>query len=292
MKITLTILLLSIITISCQKYPKNSFTLNTEQYKTMTGIDAERHQLDIYHFNDQASRPVLFWVHGGAWAIGDKTNQLDTKLDWAYENGYILVSTNYRLSDQDVPLSDTSRIESPDHITDVADAFAWTYNNIYQYGGDPNKIVIMGHSAGAHLVGLLGADTSLLSSRNLPLDAIKGVGCFDTQAYNVVEMMNDDPSDLYINAFGQNSQKWESASPQLMLSSTPTLPSYFIVTRGNEKRMNRAQTFYEALIANGNDCELVDASNYSHSKVNDKIGDPRDKKFMDSFENFLNDAFQ
>lgn len=292
MKYTGVLLLTGLLFLGCKKYPKHSFISETVQYKTISGIDPERNQLDVYHFGDQQTRPVLFWVHGGAWAIGDKTSQLDTKLDWAYEKGYILVATNYRLSDEDVPQSDTSRVETPDHIIDVADAFAWTYNNIEQYGGDPNRIVIFGHSAGAHLVALLGADTSLLTSRSLPLDAIKGVGCFDTQAYNVVEMMNDDPSDIYINAFSNDPQKWEAASPQLMLSPTPTLPPYFIITRGSDKRMERADAFHQALLSNGNSSQLIDASNYSHGKVNDKIGDPKDKKFMDKFETFLNEAFQ
>lgn len=276
---------------ACKKYDDHDFQKDTVVYKTIQGIDQNNTSLDIYHFGDKAIHPVLFWVHGGGWAIGDKTNQMETKLNWAYEKGYIIVSTNYRLSDEDVPLSDTSRIQFPDHPIDVADALAWTYHNIADYGGDPNKIVIFGHSAGAHLVSLIGVDTSYLTGRNLPLDVIKGVGSFDTQGYDVVSLMNDDPSDIYVNAFSNNEDLWEPASPQRNIGDNPTPPRFFIVTRGSDKRVSSANDFHDALENNGYTSQIIDADHYSHGKVNDKIGDPGDKKFMDEFDRFLEDLF-
>lgn len=137
-----------------------------------------RHLLDVFcpaesDGKGAAHRPVVFFVHGGTWVAGDKNffGMYRGVGRFLARNGVIGVLINYRLS----PL-----VRHPEHIKDVAAAYAWCQRNIARYGGDRNNIILAGHSAGAHLVSLLATDTSYLRDPKLELDerarkAIKGV---------------------------------------------------------------------------------------------------------------------
>jgi acetyl esterase/lipase len=128
----------------------------------------DKNKLDLYLPRGCKDFPVLFFVHGGAWSFGDK-NQLGMYsalgLSMARQ-GIGVVVINYRLS---------PGVQHPEHIKDVAKAFAWTHKNIQKYGGRPDQIFACGHSAGGHLVALLASDESYLKNEGLNLQAIKGV---------------------------------------------------------------------------------------------------------------------
>src|SRR5206468_3096567 len=114
-----------------------------------------KHRLDLYLPEGKSDAPVLFFVHGGGWTVGDKNlfgiaARLGKTLA---RRGIGLVSINYRLS---------PKVKHPEHIRDVARAFAWTHQNIGTYGGCKEEIFLCGHSAGGHLVALLSTDTQYL----------------------------------------------------------------------------------------------------------------------------------
>lgn len=145
------------------------YTKTTINYKTISGVDPNLLSLDIYHFGQTTTfKPIVIYVHGGAWAIGDKANSLDNKTNLFSSLDYLFVSLNYRLSPS-TPSTDPNRIKFPTHNEDVADAVKWIYDNITNYGGDKNKIVLLGHSAGAHLVSLTGTSNLFLPVRGIPL---------------------------------------------------------------------------------------------------------------------------
>ena len=107
-----------------------------------------RNQLDVWRRADlplDGKAPVLFQVHGGAWMVGMKEGQAETTMAHLAERGWVIVTTNYRLS---------PRSTWPDHIVDVKKALAWTKANIAEYGGDPDFVAITGGSAGGHLASL------------------------------------------------------------------------------------------------------------------------------------------
>ena len=104
---------------------------------------AERHgSVDLYLPDASGPRPAVVYVHGGEWTKGDKA-EVSFKPKFFTENGVVFVSTNYRL----FPAA-----KHPAHASDVAAAVRWTVDHIAEYGGDPKKVVLMGHSAGCHLV--------------------------------------------------------------------------------------------------------------------------------------------
>ncbi len=135
------------------------------QYYTGPGSDPKLNALDLYLPEGKSDFPVLFEVHGGRWRLGDKGNP-ETLVNLLGRLGWGVVSTNYRLSPQ---------VKHPTHVQDVARAFAWVYKNASQYGIDRERMVITGHSAGGHLVALLGLDTRYLEAEGVPAGAIQGV---------------------------------------------------------------------------------------------------------------------
>lgn len=134
----------------------------------------DRQTLDVFRPDGvKGPLPVVLFVHGGTWMMGDKDFfGINRKAGLMLaRSGYVAVLINYRLS----PF-----VRHPEHARDVARAYAWVTRNISKYGGDPTRIVLMGHSAGGHLATLVATDPSYLNDPELKLDAaakaaLKGV---------------------------------------------------------------------------------------------------------------------
>lgn len=137
-------------------------------YFTGEGYDKMKHKLDLYLPKGKKKFPVLFFVHGGGWHTGDRNyfGVYSSLAKFYARRGIGTVVPSYRLS---------PKVKHPEHIRDVARAFAWTYKNISKHGGNPNQIIISGHSAGGHLVALLATNHKYLKEQGLTSDAIKGV---------------------------------------------------------------------------------------------------------------------
>ncbi len=118
--------------------------------------------LDVYSLPSSAAAvPVVIWVHGGGWFTGDKANNMARKVELFNGEGYLLVSLNYRLSPEPKASPAPDRVRFPTHPEDVARAVAWVHENAAAYGGDPERIALLGHSAGAHLCRLGGHGSRL-----------------------------------------------------------------------------------------------------------------------------------
>jgi acetyl esterase/lipase len=167
------------------------------------GPDADpvKHKLDLYLPKDQKDFPVIFFAHGGAWRHGDKSSFLGfygTLASSLARHGIGVVVPNYRLS---------PGVTHPEHIKDIARAFAWTHGNIGKYGGKVDEIFVSGHSAGGHLVALLATDESYLKAHGLTLKAIRGaiplsgVFCIDETGH------------VYDSMFGSDAHARRDASP-------------------------------------------------------------------------------
>jgi acetyl esterase/lipase len=134
-------------------------------YFTGEGASKERHILDVYLPKGAKGYPVLFFIHGGGWTAGNKAGFGGHGQLFA-SKGIAFVATNYRLS---------PAVKHPEHIKDVAKAFAWVHANLGKDGANLEQIFVSGHSAGGHLAALLASDESYLKEHKLGLDAIRGV---------------------------------------------------------------------------------------------------------------------
>src|SRR3954447_5127934 len=123
-----------------------------------------RQVLDVYSPKGAKNLPVVFWIHGGGGQTGDKTS-VQIKPQAFNDKGFVFVSTNYRL----LPSVDMATI-----VRDVAKSIRWVHEDIADYGGDPKRLVIMGHSAGAQLAALICTDERYLRAEGLSLALTKG----------------------------------------------------------------------------------------------------------------------
>src|SRR5262245_49237097 len=151
------------------------------------GPDA-RQTFDVYAPIEATDAPVIFMVHGGAWMIGDKTNRrvVDNKVAHWVPRGFVVISANYRM------LPDAGPLEQ---ARDVARAVAAAQQEARTWGADGNKLVLMGHSAGAHLVTLLGASPELRAEAKLA--PWLGTVSLDTGTHDVVTTMERQHLRLY-----------------------------------------------------------------------------------------------
>lgn len=117
------------------------------------------------HAAGDALRPVLLFVHGGSWRWGDPEDY-DFVGRAFVEQGFVVVLGGYRLEDAG---------KFPAMLEDTARAISWTHNEIEAYGGDPQHIVIAGHSAGAYNVLMAAMDDQWLAAHSLSPDNIAGV---------------------------------------------------------------------------------------------------------------------
>ena len=132
----------------------------------------ERCVLDVYYPEGTEDFPTVVWFHGGGITGGEKFIPSELK-----EKGLAVVAVNYRLS---------PKVKAPVYIDDAAAAIAWTFKHIADYGGDPSKIIISGHSAGGYLIAMVGLDKSWL--RNYGEEADKLAGIIDFSGHAITHM--------------------------------------------------------------------------------------------------------
>lgn len=242
--------------------------------------------LDIYPVKNAKKLPVVVFVHGGAWILGDKATKIEDKVRLFNANNYVFVSVNYRLSS-----FFNTKVQYPSHPNDVADAVKWIYEHIASYGGDPENIVLMGHSAGAHIVSLLGTSEKFLPQRGIALNQIKGIISNDTEGYDVVGMGNEGVK-IYRRIFGDNPQQWKEASPIANVSKGKSYPPFLLITRGENYRKEMASKFAEELRNSGTKVSMISADPYSHFEANNKIGTEKESIITPKILEFLAECFR
>lgn len=235
--------------------------------------DKTRHKLDLYLPKGQKDFPVLFFVHGGAWRHGDKNafGYYGSLANFFAQRGIGTVMTNYRLS----PF-----VKHPEHIKDVARAFAYTHNNIAKYGGSPDKIFVSGHSAGGHLAALLATDDSYLRAEGLALKDIKGVIPI-SGVYMMPDLM---PKLLFKDVFGDDAEIRKKAFP--MAHCKPGSPPFLIIYARNDfpgcEYMSKQ--FCKSLKDSACIAETLEIKNRTHITIISKArkdGDPTSKAMLD-----------
>jgi arylformamidase len=230
------------------------------------GRDAKQ-RLDYWAPASGARRPLVVFVHGGGWAIGDKRSGLGEKATHFTAGGYAFASVNYRLVPQVTP---------EDQAADVASALALLRR---QPGVDPDRIVLIGHSAGAHLVALVGTDPRYLRSAGVPIAAVRGIVPLDGAGYDVVKQMADKGnrvSGMYAAAFSTDPARQAALSP-IRHAAAPNVANWLIVNDADRPDSQaQSDALAAALRAAGNRAERLPISNTSHMLVNRNLGKPGD----------------
>lgn len=288
-RISFLLLLAAAVPARCSDTSETQFVAHRDiAYLQVADVDPKLLSLDLYVPDPApaAPLPVVIYVHGGGWSIGDKGYQMQYKPSWFTDAGYCFINMNYRLSPRGEQV-DPSRIMYPVHEQDVAAGVAWVRNHVAEYGGNPKRIVLMGHSAGAHLVNLISTDESFLAAYGMDLSEIGGTIVLDTGGYDIAGIMARMPLPIYTTAFGTDPAVWAQASPSNHVAPGKGIPPMLLVTRGTAWRKAECRSFAEKLNEAGGLGTVLDAGNYSHADVNVRIGQPGEQVVTPAVMAFL-----
>ena len=228
--------------------------------------------LDFWRAKNQfAAAPLVVFVHGGGWSRGSKDNATGRWKAVHYpEQGYAFASINYRL----VP---GNTVE--DEAQDVAQALKALLERAQALGIDRRRVVLMGHSAGAHLVALVGTDERYLRAAGLSFADLAGVIPIDGAGYDVPAQMADAGGfmkPMYQQAFGTNLERERQLSPTLH-AQAPNAPRFLLLHVQRPDGIRQAQEFAAALRKAGTAVEVQQFQGnglMAHMEINRRLGDP------------------
>jgi acetyl esterase/lipase len=252
----------------------------------------ERQALDVYWPKKAKDLPVVFWIHGGGWQAGDKKD-VQIKPKAFTEEGFVFVSTNYRL------LPD---VEMGDIIRDVAKAIRWTHDHVAEYGGDPKRLFVMGHSAGAQLAALVCTDDSYLEAEKLSLSIVKGCVPVDGDTYDVPAIIataearwkaHDLPRAKYGHRekFGNDPAKHKAFSAVTHVAKGKGIPPFLLLhVAGHPDVTAQALRLGNVLKGAGVPVTVFGAKETTHNKLNADLGladDPATKALFEFLDKAL-----
>lgn len=252
----------------------------------------ERQVLDIYAPVDAKSLPVVFWIHGGGWQAGDKS-EVQLKPQAFVDQGFVFVSTNYRL---------LPNVEMGTIIRDIAKSMGWVYEHVAEYGGDPKRIFVMGHSAGAQLAAIVCTDDRYLKEVGVPFSVLKGCVPVDGDTYDVPAIITTAETRRQVHGqpqakfghrekFGNDPAKHIDFSAVTHIAKDKGIPPFLILyVSSHPDTSAQADRLASALKGAEVPAKLHGAKDSTHSKVNEDIGlaaDPGTKAIFEFISNLL-----
>ncbi len=230
-------------------------TLGPALSATSKGISYGGNKLDVYSPARASGAPVMMFVHGGAWRMGNR-GQVGRKPRFFTDAGFVFASVGYSL----YPFADVDK-----QATQVGQAVAFVRANAERWGGDPERIILMGHSAGCHL--------SCLATLSGMAGGLRGLISNDTGAYDLhylAEINGGRLPWLYAPPFRKRA-KWARWSP-ISYADAPNSPPIFLPWSGGRNRDRITANYLRALQTAGADVTPWDGTRYSHLTINSAIG--------------------
>lgn len=246
----------------------------------------ERQVLDVYAPDNAGNLPVVFWIHGGGWQAGDKT-EVQHKPRVFSERGFVFVSTNYRF---------WPKVEMGVLIRDVAKALGWVHKNIAGYGGDPKRIFVMGHSAGAQLAALLCTDDRYLKAEGVAFDVLKGCVPVDGDTYDIPAIIMTAETRQTVHGlplpefghrvkFGNDPKKHIDYSAVTHIAKGKGIPPFLVLhVAGHPDVTAQALRFGAVLKAAAVPVTVFGARETTHTKLNADLGLSNDPATIELFK--------
>ena len=217
------------------------------EYVSGDRVDANHHKLNLFLPKGNTNPPLVMWIHGGAWAAGDRWDEIKLAKKFV-EQGIAVATINHRLSPAvRMDSSLTKGVIHPAHIKDCAAAFAWLYEKAEIYGFDREHIFVSGYSSGAHLSALLALDPKYLGEHDLELSAIRAAipiaGAFDLEKYYEEHILSNgkEMADSHVlGAFGSAGALYDASPtshlkkakvPMFVMSETDTYENTLLFER-------------------------------------------------------------
>ena len=245
-----------------------------------------RQVLDIHSPAGAKNLPVVFWIHGGGWQAGDKSS-VQLKPQAFMDQKFVFVSTNYRL----LPDVDMGTI-----VRDIARSIHWVHGHIAEHGGDPQRLFVMGHSAGAQLAALVCIDDRYLKAEGLSLAIIKGCVPVDGDTFDVPAIIETAETRRRVHGqpparmghrekFGNDPAKHRDFSAVTHVAKDKGIPPFLIVHVAEHPDTSaQAQRLASVLKEAGVSVTLFGGRETTHNKINADLGLPDDPGTKALFE--------
>jgi acetyl esterase/lipase len=252
-----------------------------------------RQKVDIYAPEGAKNLPVVFWIHGGGWQAGDRSS-VQLKPQAFADRGFVFVSTGYRL---------LTNVDMVTIFRDIAKSVRWMHDHIAEYGADPNRILVMGHSAGAQLAALICIDDRYLKAEGLSLAIIKGCVPVDGDTYDVPAIIETVETRLRVHGqpmpkfghrvkFGNDPKLHRDYSAVTHVARGKGIPPFLILHVADHPDTSAQAERLEAVLKDaGIPTKRLAAKETNHTKLNENLGQPDDPPTKALFE-FVSDALK
>lgn len=234
------------------------------------GLPAAVHRLDLWPGARPLPAPLVVFVHGGTWMHGGKYAGTPRQARAFREAGYAYATVNYRLLRHGPP---------QEAARDIAEAVAFLRREARGCGLDPDRIILMGHSAGAHLAALVALDESYLEGAGVPAEAVRAVVLLDAYGLDIALHVRETADPVYPRVFGPDPEGWRAMSPisHAAPGRRPPPPVILHVDGDNPETPGQARALAQALRAAGGEAEVFDAEGEGHNSLNYGFGAPGDE---------------
>lgn len=236
-------------------------------------------KLDVYAPADAKNAPVVVWIHGGGWKRGVK-DLPEAKTKAFAERGLVTLSLDYRFFPE---------VTIKEMTADCAKAIRWVRDHAKDYGGDPDKLIVFGHSAGAHLAALVCTDDRYLKAEGVPMTAIKGCVPIDVGAYDIptrIASSDDRITGIFKELFGESGETQAEVSPITYVAKDKGIPAFLILHVADRADTKvQANLFAAKLREAGISATVFAAEGKTHGTISSDIGVPDDPvtKAVDGF---------
>ncbi|KAE8132705.1 Alpha/Beta hydrolase protein [Aspergillus pseudotamarii] len=218
------------------------------------GTDMAYGKKDTQHLRfwkaTSSKAPIVVFVHGGSWRSGTNLDLIGSaKVDHLISKGYAFATVNYTL----IPF-----ITVEEQVQEVADSVGYLVKNAARLDFDPDRVILMGHSSGAHVVTLLGTDPSYLERAGISLDIVRGVISLDGSNYNALAEITDSPgpvADNTIYGLGSDPERLHAMSPTYH-AHAPNVGAFLLLHVHRQGGVRQAVELVAALKAAGTDAVL------------------------------------
>ena len=219
-----------------------SAQIRVERNINYAGNIDKANTLNIYHKKGDHYQDVIIFIHGGSWSSGKKETYWWLGRNLA-KNKVVTAVINY-------PLAPNATYK--EMALAGAQAVKWVKDSIANYGGDPNRIFIMGHSAGGHLSELINADPQYFQAVGI-VNPIRGVILNDAFGLDMEEYLNKAEKDHYytdfLRTFSTEAKTWQMGSPLFYVKNIKNPHLIFYGKKTYEAIQIQSERLYKVLLS-------------------------------------------
>jgi acetyl esterase/lipase len=259
------------------------------RFSEAEGVAANLQSLDIHAPTAGNGHPIVVWVHGGGMKGGDKALAGITVLkpDFFLSRGYVFASVNYRLAPEQ---------KHPAQAQDTAAALSWLHDHATEFGGDPDRLFLIGISAGAQLAAVVSTNERFLAKHQKDLGIIKGAVILDIGSFDIptlMEQAGENAPEMYHYTFrdGGTREDWIDCSPFYHVGRGKGIPPMLLCyVEGRDHHAAENERFAARLREDGYEATVLAAERKTHLSIELEIGTSGDVptaeilKFLDQHQ--------